>query len=107
MTASAKALLGGIRYLQKESFSQSARLASGLLLPQPLVKAIEISIRSREVATENEKGRMDSLRRAIEVVKNGGAIGVMGFAATRRPTASKERRRSIVVVLELDKYYNG
>ena len=43
---------------------------------------------------------MDCLRRAIEVVKKGGAVGVMGFAATRRPTASKERRRSIVGVVK-------
>lgn len=43
-----------------------------------------------------EKGGV--LRRAIEVVKKGGAVGVMGFAATRRPTASNERRRSIVGV---------
>lgn len=32
------------------------------------------------------------------MVKKGGAVGVMGFAATRRPTASKERRRTIVGV---------
>ena len=43
------------------------------------------------------KGR--SLRRAIEVVKKGVALGVMGFAATRRPTVSKERRRTIVGVI--------
>ena len=42
----------------------------------------------------------DSSRRAIEVVKKGGAAGVMGFAATRRPTARNERRRSMVGVLE-------
>ena len=42
------------------------------------------------------KGR--SLRRVIEVVKKGGVVGVMGFAATRRPTASNERRRTIVGV---------
>lgn len=49
-----------------------------------------------------EKGRGGVLRRAIEVVKKGGAIGVMGFAATRRPTASNERRRSIVGVSNED-----
>ena len=42
----------------------------------------------------------DSSRLAIEVVKKGGAAGVMGFAATRRPAARRERRRSIVGVLD-------
>ena len=42
----------------------------------------------------------DSSRLAIEVVKKGGAAGVMGFAATRRPAARKERRRSILGVLD-------
>ena len=57
--------------------------------------AFTISIRYPKV---NDVGREKGgvLRRAIEVVKKGGAVGVMGFAATRRPTASNERRRSIV-----------
>lgn len=59
--------------------------------------AFTISIRYPKV---NDGGREKGgvLRRAIEVVKKGGAVGVMGFAATRRPTASNERRRSIVGV---------
>lgn len=43
-------------------------------------------------------GEGRGLRRVIEVVKKGGAVGVRGFAATRRPTASKERRITIVSV---------
>ena len=34
----------------------------------------------------------------IEVVKKGGAVGVRGFAATRRPTASKERGMTMMGV---------
>ena len=59
---------------------------------------MSISIRTCEVVEDNRKGR--SLRRVIEVVKKGGAVGVMGFAATRRPTASNERRRTIVGVFD-------
>lgn len=33
-------------------------------------------------------------------MKGRGAIGVMGFAAARRPTARSERRRSIVSVVK-------
>ena len=40
-----------------------------------------------------------SLRRAIEFVKVRGAIGVIGFTASRRPMARKERWRSIVGVM--------
>ena len=61
-----------------------------------------ISIRALEVAMER-RIRTASLRRAIEVVKKGGAIGVMGFEATRRPTAMRERRRSITGVVEKEK----
>ena len=64
--------------------------------------ATSISIGTREVVEDNGKGR--SLRRVIEVVKKGGAVGVMGFAATRRPTASKERRRTIVGVSMLKRW---
>lgn len=42
-------------------------------------------------------------RRAIEVVKGRGAIGVMGFTATRRPTVRNERRMSIVGMVERGK----
>lgn len=71
------------------------RPASDLLLPLLFITTA-ISVRIYEVVEDIVKGR--SLRRVIEVVKKGGAVGVMGFAATRRPTASKERRRTIVGV---------
>ena len=64
--------------------------------------ATSLSIGTREVVEDNGKGR--SLRRVIEVVKKGGAVGVMGFAATRRPTASKERRRTMVGVSMLKRW---
>ena len=85
-----------MRYLRKQPASQSARLALALYLLPLLVVIMAISIQSRRVVTW--KGKGGSLRRAIEVVKKGGAVGVMGFAATRRPTASNERRRTIVSV---------
>ena len=87
-----------MRYLRKKSSFYLAGLALDLHLLLPLFMAKAISIRSLEVAVEREEGR--SLRRAIEVVKKGGALGVMGFAATRRLTARNERRRSIVGVME-------
>lgn len=87
-----------MRYLRKESSFYLAGLALDLHLLLPLFIAKAISIRSLEVAVEKGEGR--SLRRAIEVVKKGGALGVMGFAATRRLTARNERRRSIVGVME-------
>ena len=83
-----------MKYLGKQSFSYPTRPALDLLLLL-LSIATSISIRTREVVEDNGKGR--SLRRVIEVVKKGGALGVMGFAATRRPTASNERLRTIVV----------
>ena len=84
-----------MRYLRKESSFYLAGLALDLHLLLPLFIAKAISIRSLV-----ERGEGRSLRRDIEVVKKGGALGVMGFAATRRLTARNERRRSIVGVME-------
>ena len=89
-----------MRYLGKESFSDPTRPASDLLLPL-LFTTTAISVRIGEVVEDNDKGR--SLRRVIEVVKKGGAVAVIGFAATRRPTASKERRMTIVGVSMLER----
>ena len=87
-----------MRYLRKESSFYLAGLALDLHLLLLLLIVKAISIRTLEVAVEGSRER--SLRRAIEVVKKGGAVGVMGFAATRRLTARNERRRSIVRVMK-------
>lgn len=85
-----------VKYLRKEPSSYPARLALDLLLLLLLLVASAISIQTREIAMRAE----NSLRRAIEVVKGRGAIGMMGLAAARRPTARSERRRSIVAVVK-------